>query len=597
MAQTNNILLPPPLVTAQHVDALVAHLHGLILVDAIEKYLPPTAQYKRLLELEAHLISLLNYGKRAVCKRGISFAIAFERGERLGDWSADVISALRHELLAGVMPLPDDALTKWLKPSTAQALSRANVSKVGELKEFVESNGPKWHLRIHRLGEGKARFLENWLRSLKHLGQFSFKSPSTIATELSTSTFEVAPLERVKINAIELTGELGTNRQQGPNIINARNDLEAIKVFLERHRGNSKTHRSYRKELERFLAWCLIEQHKPLASVGAADCEAYKCFLANIPSRWTGPPCLRTSKNWRPFCGQLSQSSQRYAFNALQIFFGYLCSCGYLKANPFQAVKAPAVENKELLDTLKTVNPKVWTLLVREDGLLDRLVVSSSSASKAAVNNAFRAAVLLIGTTGLRREEAATASRSNLKPSANKELWELRVLGKRLKWRKVYVPTWVVERLREHWRDRNHDFDQETSGMKLISPPLIVNTPNAIKKHYSAGPDGTTLSGNGYSPDGFYELLKGGMKRLSKFAEHELNDEQKTALLDITTHAFRHSFGTYLANSGMAITDLKDLLGHSSPSTTSMYVHPEEKIVLPQLVTAFSKKKMSAKQR
>lgn len=595
MAQTNNILLPPPLVTPQHVQALVAHLRGLILVDAIEKYFPSTARYKDLLEQEAHHISLLNYGKRAVCKRGITYAIAFERGERLGEWSDDVISAFRQELLAGVMPLPDDALSKWLKQPTVQALSQVNISKVGELKEYVESNGPRWHLHIQRLGQGKARFLENWLRSLKHLGQFAFKSPSTIAAELVTSTFQVAPLERVKINSIELTGELGTNRQQGPNIINASNDLEAIKCFLERHKGNEKTYRSYRKELERFLAWCIVEQHKALASVSTADCEAYKCFLANIPTRWIGPICIRTSDRWRPFAGQLSSRSQHYAYVAIQIFFQYLTTCGYLRANPFQAVKPPAVENTDLLDNVKTVNPVAWDLLVREDGLLDRLVTASSTASKTAVNNAFRAAVLLIGTTGLRREEAANAIRSNLKQSANNKLWELRVLGKGNKWRRVYVPTWVIERIKAHWRDRNHDFEHESSGMKLISPPLITNSPQAIKKHYSDGPEGLTLSGNGYSPDGFYDLLKSGMKRLSKFAGHELNDELKASLHEITTHAFRHSFGTLLASSGMAITDIQKLLGHSSPSTTSIYVHPEETIVLPQLAAAFSKKKISRK--
>ena len=39
------------------------------------------------------------------------------------------------------------------------------------------------------------------------------------------------------------------------------------------------------------------------------------------------------------------------------------------------------------------------------------------------------------------------------------------------------------------------------------------------------------------------------------------------------THTFRHSFATHLLESGVAIYDLKDLLGHSRIETTMIYNH------------------------
>ena len=60
-----------------------------------------------------------------------------------------------------------------------------------------------------------------------------------------------------------------------------------------------------------------------------------------------------------------------------------------------------------------------------------------------------RAVLLLLGDSGMRREEAALASRSKLKPLlAAPGLWELEVLGKRNQWRTVFLPERAIVALR-----------------------------------------------------------------------------------------------------------------------------------------------------
>lgn len=49
---------------------------------------------------------------------------------------------------------------------------------------------------------------------------------------------------------------------------------------------------------------------------------------------------------------------------------------------------------------------------------------------------------------------------------------------------------------------------------------------------------------------------------------------------DITFHTLRHGFGTHLANSGRPMHEIKLLMGHSSISTTDIYLHANPKQAL-----------------
>jgi len=116
----------------------------------------------------------------------------------------------------------------------------------------------------------------------------------------------------------------------------------------------------------------------------------------------------------------------------------------------------------------------LWRNLTQSDDVLDRLCSTpdvilreryrmrgwTARIALSAQYRLLRAVLLLLGDSGMRREVAALASRSKLKPLlAAPGLWELEVLGKRNQWRTVFLPERAIVALRANWQDRALDFD------------------------------------------------------------------------------------------------------------------------------------------
>jgi site-specific recombinase XerD len=364
-----------------------------------------------------------------------------------------------------------------------------------------------------------------------------------------------------------------------------------VRAYLYRYRDKEKTHRAYKKELERFLLWCVCKQRVALSSVLTEECEAYKDFLANPDLAWTGPKVGRTSPRWRPFEGPLSPDSQKYAIQVVRAFFEWLVRVRYLGGNPWATVVDPVVEAKELEMSIdKALPARLWLALTAEGGLLDRACArhettrltnaraqqAKEAATPGAQYRLARAMVYLIGFTGIRREEAATSKRDKLKPVQEQAaLWELAVLGKRKKWRTVYMPTRVVGALRAHWEDRGHDFDEPGSTHALLSPVVVPKTKWAREKHLASADELDTLAGNSFTPDGIYKVVKTALARLADDADINLTQEERELLRRAAPHAFRHTFATQAAAKLMPVDVLQRTLGHAFLQTTSIYVQAE----------------------
>ena len=70
----------------------------------------------------------------------------------------------------------------------------------------------------------------------------------------------------------DLSGETGTNREQAlPCEIRAKNDHEAVLCWLDEYKHSIATYKSYQKEAERLLLWCVLQHKKPLSSLDRAD--------------------------------------------------------------------------------------------------------------------------------------------------------------------------------------------------------------------------------------------------------------------------------------------------------------------------------------
>lgn len=312
----------------------------------------------------------------------------------------------------------------------------------------------------------------------------------------------LAPIERL-VAPSWLDGSEGINRDTRFNYIDAANDLEAINNYLHRYRDRPHTLRAYTKEIERFLFWCILELRKPLSSVLVPDCESYKDFLKAPSARFVGERAPRESARWRPFSHtRLSPASQKQAVLVVKIVFEYLVGVRYLAGNPWSAVhlpKVPVAVNRMQIE--KALAQPLW------DELIERLEASGNHPERVQERVAL-AMMLLLGDSGLRRAEVASAQRiALLRSNWSSEVFELTVLGKRNAYRVVSVSSRTVAALLRHWKDRGLDFDATDAVGTLLASVVVPSHAAALARHREDAQPG-------YTTDGLYKLFQSTIKRL-----------------------------------------------------------------------------------
>ncbi|WP_309789562.1 site-specific integrase [Caballeronia sp. LZ019] len=453
--------------------------------------------------------------------------------------------------LAALPPRADHPIGAWLRPRVARRLKGEGIQTLGELVAFCNRRGGSWWRSIPRIGPGRARAIVSWLRKQQVSLQLTIDADvdseerdgvPLIAADLveivsaakvtesglsssgqngAAAKLTLAPLERLAVPHA-LSGAHGENRSAAFCYIQANHDLDAVRAYLNRFRDQPKTLRAYTKELERFLLWAVVLRGKALSDLRVDDCEAYKDFLKApdprfVGERFVGERFPRHSLRWRPFAlptsfvagdgkaslsGTLSPDSQRYAVRVLRTAFAWWVDVRYLAGNPWKAVNDPVVIKRERPIKIERALPAdLWRKL------RDELDVRSAEESggtagaqwrmdtntrQAGVQwRAVRAAILLMGDSGLRREEAASARREALRPSSfgtpERPVWELTLVGKGQRERTVPVSAATLAALRAHWRDRGQDFNgasekDEQSG-PLLGPVIIPWTDASRRRH------------------------------------------------------------------------------------------------------------------
>ena len=604
MAQNTEVSLPEVRYTRADFAALRAYLQRLPLWRIAELYYTEDDLAALACESEAALRERLETMRDRLTVEAAQtnpyLAEMLHNARRAGLWSPKLVDFL---VKAGESdrqgPKRADSLSAWLRPRMAAVLREEGVRTLGELITWIELRGEGWYKPVRCLGAGKARRLEAWLqRHAASLGPIRWKEINPVVAgtliEVSPDMPQLVPLERMRLPET-LSGRDGRNRAQRYCQIAARNDLEAIDAYLYRYRGNERTQRAYRKELERFLLWCVLERDTALSSVLHEDCEAYKDFLADPGQIWIGPKSLRHGPDWKPFAGKPSPASQRYAVQAIRSFFEWLVNVRYLAGNPWLTVADPAVArplNPIQID--KALPASLWEKLSVDGGLLDqmgnfsgeelaqryRLRGISASINLAAQFRLVKAALLLLGDGGLRREEAAFATRNHLKPIPDSALWELDVLGKRNQWRTVFLPFRAIEALKAHWADREIDFSFGMAETPLLSPLVAPLTSNAQAKHMTAN---GLRKESGYSQDGLYRVITTALRRLADESLLDLSDEDMEILRHAHPHSLRHTFGTHAAAGQVPLDVLQRVMGHASLQTTTIYVQAEKRRSIDEL--------------
>lgn len=555
-----NLTLPPERQITRHLNVLSREP-----VVAPVAVLPSLDEFARLQDLDPDLYSeaeLLSLYQAHYASPGT-------------DASGAHVQALN--LLASLLsvpPSPADPLSRWLDGRLAERLRLAGVTDLARLTDLINVHGYRWYKRVKGLGEARAQRLLTWLDSIQPFTGCEVRATSRVAPQRAwlvqaqagqalvvAPRFGIVPLQELWVPPA-LSGSSGLFRTGMPNTLGAGNDHEAIQRWLSKYQERPHTLRSYRKEVERFYLWCLHERHKPLSSIDASDCLAYRAFLQNVPPTWlnrTQAPAGHP--DWRPFRGQVEPSSQKLALVIIQTLFEGLRDAGYLVANPMKSVMKGFNLPAPRINLDRSFTSREWDWLMR--------CVNDEPPSP--YRDRLRLMLELLVTMGLRANELAQARRTDLRRvevRGEADAWILVVTGKRRKQREVPVSDSVVAMLEAH----HQAFDEAGAPP---SPTLI--RAGASVKRWTQGDAGPELTAppteGGLSAAGIYVTLKRFFKRAADRCQEGALDPER--LRQGSTHWLRHTFGRQAAADEVPIEVIQQALGHTSLATTTIYTTTE----------------------
>lgn len=392
-------------------------------------------------------------------------------------------------------------------------------------------------------------------------------------TEKPTSTSALAPAELAPLSEIvvldALSGREGSNRSRsGHQQISASTDQEAVLAWLARFADSPNTLANSRREAERLLLWSIGERAKPLSSLSHEDLLMYRRFLSNPQpaERWVMAPgrkAGRRSPDWRPFAGPLSEASIRQAMTVLNSLFSWLVEAGYLAGNPLSLSKrrgkAPKPRVTRFLET------DLWEAV---RGTI--MAMPQETQRQRAVYARARWLFSLFFLGGLRISEVVGNGmgdfymRSNHK--SGEQRWWLEVLGKGDKQRLVPATTELMVELMAYRRA------MELPELPQPGEPSPLVFPVAWRRSSHPAP----LWPEAMTRSAVHGILKEVFAAAAdRWVKEGRGQEQADKLSAASAHWLRHTAGSNLAND-IDLRHVRDTLGHTTLSTTSIYVHGED---------------------
>jgi len=355
-----------------------------------------------------------------------------------------------------------------------------------------------------------------------------------------------------------LSGAAGINRSANKPLIEARDDISAIKAWLIQFADKKTTFDSYRKEAERLLMWATSQHGKPVSSLMHEDLQLYQRFLLDPQpaDKWimTGKKVSRDHQNWRPFAGPLSPISQRQAITILNNMFSWLVNAGYLAGNPFTLIKQRKIKEKprviRFLDEDLWAEVKITIESMPKDSIREREHYTRS-----------RWIFTLVYLTGMRISEIIQNDMGKFftrKDKSGESLWWLEITGKGDKTRLIPATNELITELSRYRREMGLALlpvEGETVPIVLpIGGKQRSLTRGAlhliIKNIFNSAADRLELRG----PEGVSAAAR---------------------LRAASTHWLRHTAGSDMADN-MDLRHVRDNLGHSSLTTTNKYLHTED---------------------
>lgn len=345
------------------------------------------------------------------------------------------------------------------------------------------------------------------------------------------------------------------NKELRAALIDDKHDGQAISTFLREYKDSPETLRSYAKEIERLLLWCIHVTKINISSLRRDHLLDYQEFLKNPQPHkiWCGASAARYTKlgifnvKWRPFVKGLSASSLKKTIRIIDSFFNYLVQTNYLVGNPLAVDRRRKRRNQgksKMIDRYLELDEIQATL----KGLSKYPITSSTKEFQVLRAHYI---ILLLFYTGLRITESANHTMGNfIQREGN---WFLRVVGKGKKVREVPIPDELLAALAD-FRIR--------IGLPSPQPQFREKSPLIPMKNLKESITSRRID----------QILKWAFHLGA--AELERDHPHKASKLNsASAHWLRHSYVTYLLESGAPLKVAQENAGHSDIGTTMLYYH------------------------
>lgn len=338
--------------------------------------------------------------------------------------------------------------------------------------------------------------------------------------------------------------------------INAQNDLEAARCWLDKYTDSPKTHQVYQREVMRFLMWCQFEAGKTLQELTSQDFEVYFKFIQNPPKKWCASrrqiALGRCSKHWRPFIGGVGQASFNKIIAVLSSFISYLTHSQYLTFNALDLTK----KTRGFSLSRDEVKYQVWNRMLEDDewqavqNALESLPETSILVQQKKLRIQFLFAMLYF--LGLRIEELSHARWNYFR--FHQHQWWFFVKGKGGKY--AHIPV----------------HDKLLSFVKIYRASLGFIPLPTIKddEHLFVSPKTN-------QPLKIRQLFAY-VKEIGVLASQQFSDNaaKEAKLKALSPHWLRHLSASHQAKAGIHPVMIQNNLRHQSYQTTQIYLHSED---------------------
>ena len=272
---------------------------------------------------------------------------------------------------------------------------------------------------------------------------------------------------------------------------------------------------SYKKDISQFMAF-VSEQSVCLNFPVDVDADLVRNWVVQLMDNGYSPVSVnRKLSSLKSFFKYLMKQRK---LSSLKSFFKYLMKQKVISVNPMRLVVGP-----------KTKKPLPYFVKDRDMELLLKEDPAVSDEDFESVRN--QLIVEMLYDTGMRRSELVGLQDTDI----DYELMQIKVTGKRNKQRLIPFANGLKELMQKYQQIRNREagsgkwFFVRSNG-EQISTAIV------------------------------YNIVKRKLSEIPTLAKR-------------SPHVLRHSFATSMLNNGAELNAVKDLLGHSSLASTSVYTH------------------------